>query len=563
MPLRLPALCRPHLPGSLPLAEIPLEGRPSLEAHFAWAWQVPGWATIAASILVLFRFTAEDAYIVARYAETLVLQGVLHYNSGEPVNALTSPLHALVEAALYALTRDTVVAYKLVGVGCLVLVGLGVTRALRPHAFAQGAALLVAAAPCVALWSVGGLETPLLMAAVLALALLSSRAPSRRDVLLASALAAVCVLARYDAVLFAAPVTLGIWIRRGCVREAAAGALIGTVFVGGWMAYALATYGDILPTSFYVKTPSMGGTTLNALYVGQYLVLTGAAPMFVAAVLLGRRRWGGGGDGTMWLWSGLALIGIYALTSATTHMMFGFRLGVPYLPVIALLAGRSISRRASPVPRGRLARAVVLVALAGGQLMQLGWVATTSVNGSIWSPADARALATAERYNGTAYEYTRVGAWSYADGFMEALEASAGDIRADWQSRGVMPQRPLRLHTFAAGIAPYALDGSHVFEALVSHRRGCSYPFSLALSADYVHVLTPGHGPVGLHLPAPEFTDYRLVSDRTFRFNGQVEHLMVYRNQTPLPNPLPPRVHDACPQAATDAVARVRSFGAG
>ncbi|HEX8385730.1 MAG TPA: hypothetical protein VF576_06080, partial [Rubricoccaceae bacterium] len=156
----------------------------------------------------------------------------------------------------------------------------------------------------------------------------------------------------------------------------------------------------------------------------------------------------------------------------------------------------------------------------------------------------------AEHRDGGPYEYTRLGAWAYAD-FMDGLRASADDVRADW-AQGPRADRPLRLFTFAAGIAPYSLPGAYVFEPLVSHRRGCDYPYHLGLSADYVHVMTPGHGTVAAQLPRATGGRYRLVSDVPLWFNGRRERVMVFRNLSPGPNPLPPRVHDACP-AGVDA----------
>src|ERR1044071_516681 len=82
--------------------------------------------------VTLFPFVIDDAFIVLRYARNLVDTGELVFNAGEGVSALTSPLHALVMAGLYALFREhTLLAYKLV---CLACVGGGaalIARAFR------------------------------------------------------------------------------------------------------------------------------------------------------------------------------------------------------------------------------------------------------------------------------------------------------------------------------------------------------------------------------------------------------------------------------------------------
>src|SRR3972149_5325520 len=64
--------------------------------------------------LFYFNFTAEDAYITYRYAENWVDIGSMVYNEGEPINAMTSPVHAILSAALYFATGDTVLGNKII-----------------------------------------------------------------------------------------------------------------------------------------------------------------------------------------------------------------------------------------------------------------------------------------------------------------------------------------------------------------------------------------------------------------------------------------------------------------
>ena len=73
-------------------------------------------------------FTAEDSFIVFRYSENLVDGNGLVFNEGQPVTALTSPLHAIVAAALYAITGTSLWSHKI----CSVLIHLlAVTTAVR------------------------------------------------------------------------------------------------------------------------------------------------------------------------------------------------------------------------------------------------------------------------------------------------------------------------------------------------------------------------------------------------------------------------------------------------
>jgi len=60
--------------------------------------------------VAFFPLLADDAYIPARYVRQLYAGHGLVFNAGERINALTSPLHTLVLAAIAPLTSDTVTA---------------------------------------------------------------------------------------------------------------------------------------------------------------------------------------------------------------------------------------------------------------------------------------------------------------------------------------------------------------------------------------------------------------------------------------------------------------------
>src|SRR5688572_4212096 len=114
-------------------------------------------------------FTADDAYIVARYAVNARDVGDWAFNPGEAVSALTSPLHGLMLTGLSFLASDPLPIYKAVALmimmatSVLLLVSYGWER----REAMPLAALLVA--PSVILWTFAGLETPLLAAIVMAM----------------------------------------------------------------------------------------------------------------------------------------------------------------------------------------------------------------------------------------------------------------------------------------------------------------------------------------------------------------------------------------------------------
>src|SRR5215212_6625353 len=115
------------------------------------------------SAVFYFNFTAEDAYITYRYAENWVTSGSLVYNEGEPINAMTSPLHAMLSAALFLVTGNTVLSNKIISLLLLLISALLVWYRYRDQLHLQVLALILLFPPCVLLWTFGGLETPVLL----------------------------------------------------------------------------------------------------------------------------------------------------------------------------------------------------------------------------------------------------------------------------------------------------------------------------------------------------------------------------------------------------------------
>ena len=535
----------------------PLLYRPPSRWTATLAALAPAAVLVAVSLTTLWAFTAEDAYIVARYAENLARHGRLHFNLSEPVNAMTSPLHALLEAGLSFL-GPLVAIYKWVGAGCLLASGGLVARALRGYPWAQAGALLVVAAPCVAMWAVGGLETPVLMlwATILAVLSLRDAEPTPRVTYWIAGIAALAVLTRYDAVLFAGPIALGALVRLRQRRHVVGAVVLGAVPVLAWLGFSWWHYGDPLPTSFYVKPPGETSWLLNGWYVAQYLAFVGAAPLALLALSRWRQRRPVAGRARVELTVALIAVGAYALTAATTHMMFGFRIGVPYVPALALVVGRALAATA-PDPRSvhrgrqRLGWGMALAALAVFHVAHLRYVDAHSINGMARGLAHADAYEKTGQVGQTLLEYTREGADVYTDQFMGSLERAAADIRTDWNARyDGAPPRPPRIWTFAAGLMPYEYPDAYIYEALVSYRKECSLRYHKALAADYIHVFND-HGRTEAEI-VPRWAPgrYEVVARYTYFFDGRETDFIVFHNTDPRPNPLPARIHDPCPPEA-------------
>src|SRR4030042_5800657 len=166
---------------------------------------------ISISAIFYFNFTAEDAFITYRYAENWVNIGSLVYNQGEPINAMTSPVHAILSAVLFFVTGQTVLSNKILALTLLLISALFVWYRFKNHPQLQALAMiLVLMPPSILLWTFGGLETPILLFLVTMTVFLVDRNPyfSLKLLCIIFILAGLAFFTRYVLLLFFFPLTL-------------------------------------------------------------------------------------------------------------------------------------------------------------------------------------------------------------------------------------------------------------------------------------------------------------------------------------------------------------------
>ena len=495
------------------------------------------------SAVFYFSFTAEDAYITYRYAENFVKIGSLVYNQGEPINAMTSPLHAILSAAFFSVTGQTVLSNKILALLLLLVSAILVWNHFRNHPQWQLLALiLILMPPSVLLWTFGGLETPILLFLVTVTVLLIKRNPAFDLNLLCLIffLAGLAFLTRYDSILFFLPSTLYAASKERSLKHVLIAIAGAAILPLAWFFVSIYYYGDFLPTSFYVKTPSgnLGELVFNGIYIASYLFYVGLTPVVALVfVLLGpthrkidvlyqhfRSMW--------WLYAGLLLEVLYGLTMATHHMMFSFRFFVPYIPSSVILVV-DLLRRASETSKvnligGRPAYLFTgfLFFLMMFQLYQNVYTYNHSVNGiSLMG------------------EYRSLGVRDYVS-FMHILRQEALDIEDHWEMINENRGRRPRIITYAAGMVPYTYRESYIYEKLVSYRH-CSERYQQALYADYIHILAPRQGQVEQQLPRPE-DSYDLVSSYEMFFDGSMQNFLVYYNPRPNAHNLTAGINGPC-----------------
>jgi hypothetical protein len=307
-----------------------------------------------------YPFFADDALISLRYAKRL-LQGLgLSWTDGAPVEGYSNLLWILLAALLGALGVELVSAARILGVGCTAIaIGALVWRFTGPGIVAScpaafGTATLVLAAP-IAVWSIGGLEQPLVAASLAgAIALLlphlgSSTLPPRSLLGASLCLAALC-WTRPDGPLFTA-LLCGLWIvlarsRREAVRSALRLAGLPILFVLVQLVFRLVYYGDYVPNSARAKlSPSWPHVVHGASYLWRGLLSLSPVSEFVGLAALLAFVPGVGADAEHR--RRVAFLGVPALAWAAYVVAIGgdifpaFRHFVPLLVSWAFLAAET------------------------------------------------------------------------------------------------------------------------------------------------------------------------------------------------------------------------------
>lgn len=433
---------------------------------------IAGSAMVFLALCFLFwRFVADDAYIVGRYAQNAAAGNGLVYNVGERVSALTSPLHALLEAALAYCGLDPVKAYRIVA-PMLVLAGWYAAireTGLRGHTLVLFTAVSLFS-PFLALWTVGGLETAVL--ACLATLFMSRLVVMKRvgaadghDLVWLGLLAALMFLTRHDSVLVTAPVLIAIAVVEYRRPALWLGAALCVALTSSWLLFSALYYGDIFPTSYYVKFALGGRAPIDSLSAllnfgllsGLFLIVLclrpkslDAHPPLPKAILRGAAV-------------SVVLFLVYASRASGQHMMFGYRLFVPYLMGAGLVLSLSLSD-----PRPALSALFV-----GWQAAMVAIVTFVGVN-----PAPLTRLPGLDR----AYaEYEFVTPSVYG-GFMEMLRLDAEAVAAHWRETGLEEQPRIYLRTGGTG---YWLPDFYVYETLVSYRHDCGVPMGAMIDASH------------------------------------------------------------------------------
>jgi hypothetical protein len=360
----------------------------------ALAFLVPA-AALCAHASRHLPFVSDDSLISLRYARRLLDGHGLTWTDGASVEGYSNLLWLLGCAATGAFGVDLVIAARALGFAGMLGALLALVVAYRPDATrpapsttahradatgsvlpAMTGGLLLAASAPIAVWTIGGLEQPL-VAALLAWAIADAQplvdgAPltTRRAARTGLPLALLC-LTRPDSPLFVVAFAFSVWIVRGgglrALRPAALLCLLPAAAVIAQLVFRLLYYDDWLPNTAYVKA----GTSARRAVEGAAYVLGGIGWLWPAVLLAGAGAWAGFVEGhrrgrVVLLVSCIVLWSVYVAAVGGDFLPV-YRHLVPVLVCMAFLAAPAVEFALhNPDVRRRaayVAAALALVAL--------------------------------------------------------------------------------------------------------------------------------------------------------------------------------------------------------
>lgn len=322
-----------------------------------------GLLTTGAAIAVLgigiwanvWPWIADDAFISLRYAQRLVEGQGLTWNDGERVEGYSNPLWVLLTAGLGWCGVDWVHAVRGLGLACTIATFAVLACSGLVQGLGRGAILVLAGLSTTAVWSIGGLEGPLVLLLLVGTAACLQRAGQATDERWswwAGGLLALVVWTRPEGPLWAAITVAAFWWWRRLEPNRGRGGDRG-LLVPPLLAVALlvacrrAYYGEWLPNTAFAKgEASTASLQLGLQYLGSALLATRAlGGLALIGLLLSRPR---GKSSPVGLFAALGL----GLWSAYVVQIGGDgfpcnRMFLPALAPMVLLAAHGLQRLAS------------------------------------------------------------------------------------------------------------------------------------------------------------------------------------------------------------------------
>lgn len=232
-----------------------------------------------------FSHVVDDAYISFRYAKNFVDGHGLVFNPGERVEGYTNFLWVILSAISLLVSVAPELFTRIIGIlCCLGTIAVVIRFSPSDKRFPQllwMPSLFLAANPSFAVWSTGGMETPLFAFLITFGVLLAAEGMQKEHIPLSSAvLLGLAALTRPEGVLAAAVISVSAFIinlkKSGFRRNWILWNIVFAAIFLPYFVWRLSYYGFIFPNSFYAKVDP-GGSQLQRgfFYLHEFLKITG------------------------------------------------------------------------------------------------------------------------------------------------------------------------------------------------------------------------------------------------------------------------------------------------
>ncbi|MDP6931627.1 MAG: hypothetical protein QGG40_01865 [Myxococcota bacterium] len=330
------------------------------------------------------RWVSDDAFISFRYARNLLNGHGLVYNIGEYVEGYTNFLWTLVVAVGMAMGADAVHVGHTISLACYAAILAVLVRESWRRAVLQDQAFVPLAATAWALhlharqFATSGLETSLFTLLVLVTILQAREVTTPRQARWVGLWGALATLTRPEGALFYGLAGLAVLVpgRSDTDHDKPPGlptalnmAMPGAVLLLPWLAWKLATYGELLPNTWYAKSGETSWWSQGGYYLGLYFQAYWPVALgLVCWPLLAARRHAG------WLPWVASVAFLLHVARVGGDFMFA-RFALPVTPLLLLGVEQAIAGLTRPSLRiglATLAAAGVLVAKAPIELEGMG-----------------------------------------------------------------------------------------------------------------------------------------------------------------------------------------------
>jgi hypothetical protein len=417
-------------------------------------WTALAAAFVAAGVLaaLLWNFDLDDKWAYYRTSKYLLIEGVPNYNLGEWLNVNTSFIYPYLIAPghFFGDYRDWETWSKLVGLAFHFATALLILAVLGT----QPAAIMTAAAfvlyvPTL-LWSLGGLETPVAIFAVVALILFYLQRGSNS--LWFWVLSGAMIWLRPDAILISIGIFIAeLWLERRPLAQNLLRGLAFSIPILLFLGINYVYFMNPLPTPFYIKGWNKAFSGNHPWYVdlevGATHLISAILVSFLVTIVIAAGLWQLFRSAkfaasirrpltTDWPRHFCVLIGsaiflAYHVKGGYQHMSFTFRYFLPGIFCLLVMSGHLLTRPTTGPGWMRLGGPQVVVFAILLQLMQSFWVGYHAK----WNDLTLTASHLRDRFSVAGYsDWMKV--WLRAG---EDLRAVAKPTDRIWVGQGMAP----------------------------------------------------------------------------------------------------------------------------